>query len=95
MLLGSAINSAWELREKVHALSPDLKPSFVAEYEEDKIRYEQLSEVSGKAHAAEAEKNFELTEKLFKELRQSAKSGYFCMVAEAGLYRLRENQSGT
>jgi hypothetical protein len=36
MLLGLAINSAWELREKVHKLRPDLKPSFVSEYEENK-----------------------------------------------------------
>lgn len=36
MLLGLAINSAWELREKVHKLRPNLKPSFVSEYEENK-----------------------------------------------------------
>lgn len=89
-LLGSAINSAWELRDIVHKLRPDLKPPFVVEYEENKIRYEQLSEISKKARAAEMSKDMDLASKLFQELRQAAKDGYFCILAEAGLYRLKE-----
>jgi hypothetical protein len=33
---------AWELTEHVHRIRPDLKPPFVAEYEEDRVRHKGL-----------------------------------------------------
>jgi hypothetical protein len=50
MHLGNAIYEAWELRERVHGIRPDLKPPFVVEYEEDRVRYNKLSEISKEAH---------------------------------------------
>ena len=58
MHLGHAISEAWELRGHVHRIRPDLKPPFVVEYEEDRVRYNKLSEISKEAHQLEESEEF-------------------------------------
>jgi hypothetical protein len=88
--LGHAINCAWELREEVHKIRPDLKPNFVIEASDNYARYEELSKLSQLAHSAEENKDWEKSKKLYVELKKTARRGYFVMVAESGLYRIIE-----
>lgn len=91
--LGDAINSAWLIREQIHMLRPDIKPDFVTEYENDRVRYDELSAMSRGAHACEDAGQLLEARTRFLRLRTSARSGYFRMVAEAGLFRLSERSS--
>ena len=93
MHLGSAINEAWELREKVHGIRPDLEPPFVTEYKEDRIRYHKLSEISKEAHQLEESGRASEARAKFLELRTASVRGYFQMVAEAGLFRISEERA--
>jgi hypothetical protein len=92
-LLGHSINNIWEVREQIHSLRPDLKPPFVLEHDQDKLRYDKLDEISHQAHAAKTSGNVAQASALFARLRSSSAAGYFCMVAEAGLFRLSERKS--
>jgi hypothetical protein len=94
MHLGNAIYEAWELRERVHGIRPDLKPPFVVEYEEDRIRYNKLSEISKEAHELEDSGRSSEARAKFLDLRTASVRGYFQMVAEAGLFRISENEGG-
>ena len=88
--LGTAICEVWEFRAEIHSLRPDLKPIFVTEYESNRERYGQLSERSKEAHRLESAGEFERASQAFTELRAAARRGYFCMEAEAGLFRIAE-----
>jgi hypothetical protein len=92
--IGTALNAVWEFRENIYKLRPDLKPIFVTEYEADHERYDQLYERSKEAHRLECAGEFERASEAFFALRAAAKRGYFCMEAEAGLFRLAE-RAGT
>ena len=52
------------------------------------MRYDELSVVSRHAHALEENGQMDEAHAKFLQLRSSAGSGYFRMVAEAGLFRL-------
>ena len=93
MHLGHAISEAWELRGDVHRIRPDLKPPFVVEYDEDKVRYNTLSEISKEAHQLEESGRSSEARGKFLDLRTASVRGYFQMVAEAGLFRIAENES--
>lgn len=93
MHLGHAISEAWELRGHVHRIRPDLKPPFVVEYEEDRVRYNKLSEISKEAHQLEESGRSSEARGKFLDLRTASVRGYFQMVAEAGLFRISENES--
>lgn len=86
--LGRAIMEIWELREQLHSIRPDLKPNFVVEYAQNPMRYDALSEISKIAHEYEESGDYKNAKVKFNELCSSAISGYFCMVGEAGLYRI-------
>jgi hypothetical protein len=90
--IGTAMNAVWEFRDEVYKLRPDLKPMFVTEYETDHERYDQLYDRSNEAHRLEAAGEFDLASEAFSALRAAAKRGYFCMQAEAGLFRIAERQ---
>ena len=77
MHLGHAINEAWELRGHVHRIRPDLKPPFVVEYEEDRVRYNKLSEISKKAHQLEDSGRSSEARGKFLDLRAASVRGYF------------------
>jgi hypothetical protein len=77
----------------VHRIRPDLKPPFVAEYEEDRVRYIKLSEISKEAHQLEESGRSSEARGKFLDLRIASVRGYFQMVAEAGLFRISENES--
>ncbi len=85
--VGHAIHSVWDIQDEIYTLRPDLKPSFVAEYEQDSKRYEKLSELANRAHALEAAGNLSEARALFNSLCIAAVSGHFRIVGEAGLYR--------
>jgi hypothetical protein len=65
----------------------------VVEYEEDRIRYNKLSEMSKEAHRLEESGSSAEARAKFLDLRTSSARGYFQMVAEAGLFRISENES--
>jgi hypothetical protein len=85
---GKAITELWHVRETIYRLKPELKRDFVREYEEGKVRYEELTELLERASQAEGNSNFKAAMKLYQELRQTSRFGYFRMMAEAALYRL-------
>ena len=91
--IGAAIIEIWELRSNLHQLRPDLKPLFVTEYELDSVRYEELSELYRVAYQYEVAGNIENARLKYKELCSLSGSGYFCMLGEAGLYRLIQKGS--
>ena len=91
--IGTAMNAVWDFRDEIHKLRPDLKPNFVTEIEADHERYNQLSERSTEAHRLEDAGDLEGALEEFGALRDSAKRGYFCMLAEAGLFRIAEKKS--
>jgi len=72
MHLDHAISEAWELRGHVHRIRPDLKPPFVVEYEEDRVRYNTLSEISKEAHQLEESgSSHRVSARLFSNGRRS------------------------
>jgi hypothetical protein len=89
--LGKAISELWYIRDAVYRLRPDLKPDFVREHEHNKIRYDELSELVKLANKADGNSDFETATKLYEELRQRSRFGYFRMIAEAGLYRVSKS----
>ncbi len=88
--IGTAVNAVWDFRDELHKARPDLRPNFVAESDADPERYSQLSERSKEAHRLEESGEGARAVEAFSALRAAAKRGYFCMVAEAGLFRLHE-----
>jgi hypothetical protein len=85
--LGNAINDIWAFREEIHRLRPDLKPPFVSENASDPERYDRLQDRATAAHNLEESGNLEIASEAYEQLRLAAKRGYFCTVAEAGLFR--------
>jgi hypothetical protein len=86
--LGKAVTELWHVRETIYSLKPELKRDFVQEYEKDKVRYEELSMLRESARQAEEQPDLDTAVKIYEELRQTSRFGYFRMIAEAGLYRL-------
>ncbi|MHC1727567.1 MAG: hypothetical protein AB9866_16455 [Syntrophobacteraceae bacterium] len=86
--LGKAVSELWHVRETIYSLKPELKRYFVQEHEEDKVRYEELSMLRERAHQAEENSDFDAAARIYEELRQTSRFGYFRMIAEAGLYRV-------
>jgi hypothetical protein len=84
------MNEVWDFRDELHKLCPDLRPNFVVESDVDHERYSQLSERSKEAHRLEEAGDLSGAAEAFSALRTAAKRGYFCMEAEAGLFRLAE-----
>jgi hypothetical protein len=85
--LGKAIVYAWEVREAVHKIRPDLKPIFVQESDKNRARYEELSALASLAYQTEKNQDWEKAVMFYQDLKKSARYGYFELVAEAGLYR--------
>ena len=91
--LGKATAELWSIRETIYSLKPDVKRDFIREHEQNRMRYEELSKLQERAYQAEMDSNFEAAIELYQELRQSSRFGYFCLIAEAGLYRLTSAES--
>jgi hypothetical protein len=89
--LGDAINNAWEIRDQIFRIRPDLKPPFVVEHEENRTRYDGLAEIAEEAHDLEESGKTSQARQKFLELHRSSVRGYFRMVAEAGLFRLSQS----
>ncbi len=88
--VGNAINSLWDIRDEIHTVRPDLKPTFVVEFERNRERYETLSELANQAYALEASGSLGEARALFGNLCTAAVTGYFRTVGEAGLYRVSQ-----
>lgn len=88
--LGKAIVFAWEVREAVHKIHPNLRPNFAQELAENRARYEELSELASLAYQAEKNQDWEKAVMHYQDLKTSARYGYFELVAEAGLYRTNQ-----
>ena len=89
--IGRAICELWEVRDEIYKIKPEIKRDFVKEQEEDKQRYDELDKIFHEAWSAEnkADKKSAIT--YYKELLQKSKSGYFTLLAQAGLYRLSKS----
>lgn len=86
--LGQAICSLWEIRERIYAIAPELKPDFVQEFQLNESNFNELSEIHDKALTLESEQNFPEAEDLYRQLLSRAKLGHFRRLAESGLYRV-------
>lgn len=89
--IGHSINNLWEVREKIYEVKPDLKADFVDEFEKNEIRFEELSQIHNEAYKFENSANNAKARDLYSELLEKATFGHFKRLAEAGLYRTREN----
>jgi hypothetical protein len=88
--IGTALGAVWDFRDELHKARPDLRPNFVVEHAADRERYSQLSKRSKEAYGLEDSGDQARAVEAFIALRSAAKRGYFCMVAEAGLFWLSE-----
>lgn len=86
--LGQAIGFLWEIRERIYAIAPELKPNFVQEFHLNEPNFNELCEIHDKAFTLESEKNFSEAEDLYRQLLLRAKLGHFRRLAESGLYRV-------
>jgi hypothetical protein len=85
--LGHAISSLWEVREALYRAHPEVKRDFVAEFENDELRFNALSALHDRACDAERCGNHTEAAELFKQLHEQSKFGFFKLCAEAGLFR--------
>lgn len=85
--IGDAVSIIWHARNALYEKRPDLKRDFKKEYEENKQRYEDLDLIFMKARNFEKDGNFDEARKIYKELLEQSKFGYFKLLAQAGLYR--------
>ena len=86
--IGYAVNSLWEVREKIYSVCPELKQDFVSEFENNEKRFSELGELHSLANEAEESNNFEEAINLYRQLLKQSIYGYYTRLAEAGLYRV-------
>jgi hypothetical protein len=92
--IGRSIVELWEVRTSVYEMKPEIKRDFVAEYSNDKLRYEKLSDIHAEAVKAEEQGDQSLAVRYYSELLSISKYGYFKLLAEAGLYRSSVQTNG-
>ncbi len=85
--LGTAINAAWELRETIQKIRPDLKHQMVVERDDDPDRFERLGQIAHSAYEAETSGDLALAAQGLRELLQQSTRGHYALIAEAGLFR--------
>jgi hypothetical protein len=88
--IGMAIKELWAIREDVYSIRPDIKRDFVAEFECDPQRYEQLNGLHHRAVIAEEEGDIASARALYTELRNTSTYDWFKLLVEAGLFRTSE-----
>jgi hypothetical protein len=93
MRLGRAICELWEVREEIYKIKPEIKRDFVKEHSENKQRFENLSALFNKGFEAEKNGDIEEAGSAYGELLNISKFGYFKSLAEAGLYRVKNQLS--
>ena len=86
--IGRAISELWEVRSEIYQIKPEIKRDFFKEYEKDKQRYDYLDDIRKKAFSAENDDDKDEALLQFRKLLGESKSGYFTLLAQAGLYRL-------
>ena len=89
MKIGRIISELWNVRDQIYKINPALKRDFVVELEQDKQRWEDLNKLYLEAQEMEASGKITSAKSLYKELYTISHFGYFCLLAEAGLYRIR------
>lgn len=87
--VGSAIVAAWELRDKVHAARPSLRPDFVSHYAASRDEYERFDQLAENALSAERNGENDQATKLWSELSAESVPSHFRIQAQAGMWRLR------
>lgn len=85
--IGDSIAELWEVREAIYEIKPEVKRDFVAEYSNDRQRYEDLQMIHKKAAEAEENGDYGTAIRNYDELLLKSKYGFFKLIAEAGLYR--------
>lgn len=88
--IGRATMILWEIREDIYRINPNLRVEHAKEIEEDKARFESLSEIHSKACTAEDTGRLQDARAAFAELLAASQYGHFTRLAEAGLYRTME-----
>ena len=93
--IGDSIAELWEVREAIYEIKPEIKRDFVAEYSNDRQRYEDLQMIHKKATEAEENGDYDTAIRNYEELLLKSKYGFFKLIAEAGLYRtmIQKNKS--
>ncbi len=86
--LGQAICFLWEIRERIYAIAPELKPDFVQEFQLNESKFNELCQIHDKANNLEAEQKFSEAKDLYRQLLSRAKLGHFRRLAESGLNRV-------
>ncbi|AWB66207.1 hypothetical protein C2869_07055 [Saccharobesus litoralis] len=86
--IGDCSISLWDIREQIYSLAPELKPSFIQEFEADRSRFDTLSKLSRQAKKLENDQKFQEASQVYKKLLAQSEHGHFRRVAEAGLYRV-------
>lgn len=94
MGIGRIVSELWALREQLYKIDPEIKRDFVVEYEKDKVRFERLNKLYRDAFKQEKNGNVKLANDLYNKLYSISQSGYFRLIAEAGLFRMRVNKTG-
>jgi hypothetical protein len=91
--IGTAINAAWELREAIHKIQPELRPELVIEQADDPDRFERLGLIASAAYEAEKSGDLVLAVQKYQELLTESSYGHYELVAEAGLYRTQQESA--
>jgi hypothetical protein len=90
--IGLSIYELWEVRNSIYEIKPELKRDFLKKYEQDKARYEELSELHRQAYAAEKAGEDLTARNLYQKLMDASRFGFFRLLAEAGLYRVSQSE---
>ena len=91
--LGRTVSELWSIREEIYRIEPSLKRDFIVEHEQDKQRYEELSDLQIKAYNAEKEGDVDAATNFYQELLTISRFGYFRLLSEAALYRLSKTST--
>jgi hypothetical protein len=92
-MLGRVISGIWNVRSEIYNIHPEIKPDFVKEYENDEKRYQYLNGIAKKAFEMESCGNINGAMDAYEELYSNSSFGHFRFVAEAGLYRTKNNRA--
>lgn len=93
MKIGRVVSELWNIREQVYKIRPELTRDFVLEHKQDRTRFEMLNQVYQEGSKLEKSGDFTTAENMYQKLRRLSRSGYFLLLAEAGLYRISLKKS--
>lgn len=91
--LSRTMDGLWKVRDEIFNIKPEIRRDFINEYQDNKQRYENLKDIQKKAIEAMVNNDIESAIRHYRDLLEKSKYGYFKLIAEAGLYRLANQQN--